>query len=273
MLRINAGRADPFAQHILMEIKITGPCATATPRCLTASSLNSGLNFLLVACTGTMGRAQPDHGSASTCRTKGHGQGQGQGQGRATGNLTNAQDVSTSTREGLMEWQGSWPRRPSCWRSPRSSPPRISNRGKSGGVWARRSAVGVQRAARRTGSGGILLPGMPRRSPRQSQKLTPSLLQVFIMLSMVSRAARPWSLWVPPLILRRVTTLRISFSEPLVWSGMSGRWRIFRKLWRSVRMRASRRSRSRTWSSCRRSGRTAGPVPWLFGASDPDTTP
>ena len=37
---------------------------------------------------------------------------------------------------------------------------------------------------------------------------------------MVSRAILPASLTVPPEILRLVTTVRMSFSEPLVWSGV-----------------------------------------------------
>ena len=47
--------------------------------------------------------------------------------------------------------------------------------------------------------------------------------QVFARPKKASRQSRPRSLRVPPLTLRRVTWARISFSDPLVWSGISGR--------------------------------------------------
>lgn len=46
--------------------------------------------------------------------------------------------------------------------------------------------------------------------------------KVFSSPSMTSRAMRPSRLMVPPEILRRVTKERISFSDALVCSGMSG---------------------------------------------------
>ena len=48
-------------------------------------------------------------------------------------------------------------------------------------------------------------------------------MQVFARPRKASRQSRPLSLRVPTLILRRVTWQRISFSEPLVCSGVSGR--------------------------------------------------
>src|SRR5664279_2953269 len=51
----------------------------------------------------------------------------------------------------------------------------------------------------------------------------PSLSQVLARLRKASRQSRPTSLRVPALILRRVTWHRMSFSEPLVCSGVSGR--------------------------------------------------
>src|SRR5271166_4393911 len=51
----------------------------------------------------------------------------------------------------------------------------------------------------------------------------PSLAQVLIRPRKASRQSRPASLRVPPLILRLVTWQRMSFSEPLVLSGISGR--------------------------------------------------
>src|SRR6188508_817595 len=50
-----------------------------------------------------------------------------------------------------------------------------------------------------------------------------SLEQVFSRLRKVSRACLPAAERVSPEILRLVTKLRTSFSEPLVCSGMSGR--------------------------------------------------
>ena len=52
-----------------------------------------------------------------------------------------------------------------------------------------------------------------------------SLEQVFSRLRKVSRARLPAAERVSPEILRLVTKLRTSFSEPLVCSGMSGRSR------------------------------------------------
>ena len=49
-----------------------------------------------------------------------------------------------------------------------------------------------------------------------------SFLQVLARPSMASRAWRPFSLTVPPEILRLVTKARMSFSEALVLSGISG---------------------------------------------------
>src|ERR1700676_1557571 len=51
----------------------------------------------------------------------------------------------------------------------------------------------------------------------------PSLAQVLARPRKASRQSRPGSLRVPPLSLRLVTWQRMSFSEPLVWSGISGR--------------------------------------------------
>ena len=66
---------------------------------------------------------------------------------------------------------------------------------------------------------------------------------------MTSRASRPFSLTVPPEIFRFVTKARMSFSEALVWSGISGRSRT-----RSSRPRGAadvaagcRARRSRFW--------------------------
>jgi hypothetical protein len=50
MLSIGSELPDPLAQHVLMEVQIARRLATATPRSftnLTASTLNSRLNFLL----------------------------------------------------------------------------------------------------------------------------------------------------------------------------------------------------------------------------------
>jgi hypothetical protein len=51
----------------------------------------------------------------------------------------------------------------------------------------------------------------------------PSLSQVLARLRKASRQSRPTSLRVPVLILRRVTWHWMSFSKPLVCSGVSGR--------------------------------------------------
>src|SRR4051794_25638609 len=64
---------------------------------------------------------------------------------------------------------------------------------------------------------------MPRRCPRKSQKEMPSLAQVSSRPRKASRQSRPWSERVPPEILRLITCGRRSRSEPLVWSGTSGR--------------------------------------------------
>ncbi len=55
---------------------------------------------------------------------------------------------------------------------------------------------------------------------------------------MMSRASRPLSLTVPPEIFRLVTKVRMSFSEPLVLRGISGRSRTRSKasLWRNSRL-------------------------------------
>src|SRR5689334_19344253 len=50
----------------------------------------------------------------------------------------------------------------------------------------------------------------------------PNLAQVFARPRKASRQSRPSSLRVPPLTLRLVTWHRMSRSEPLVCSGMSG---------------------------------------------------
>src|SRR5882757_568836 len=51
----------------------------------------------------------------------------------------------------------------------------------------------------------------------------PSLAQVFLRPRKASRQSRPTSLRVPPLTLRLVTWQRMSFSDPLVCRGISGR--------------------------------------------------
>jgi hypothetical protein len=58
---------------------------------------------------------------------------------------------------------------------------------------------------------------------RMIRTAMPSLSQVLARLRKASRQSRPTSLRVPALILRRVTWHRMSFSEPLVCSGVSGR--------------------------------------------------
>jgi hypothetical protein len=58
-----------------------------------------------------------------------------------------------------------------------------------------------------------------------SQKAMPSLAQVFAKLRKASRQSRLVSLRVPPLIFRLMMWQRMSFSDPLVWSGISGRSR------------------------------------------------
>ena len=50
----------------------------------------------------------------------------------------------------------------------------------------------------------------------------PSFLQVLARPRKASRQSRPVSLRVPPLTWRLVTWQRMSFSEPLVCSGISG---------------------------------------------------
>ena len=49
-----------------------------------------------------------------------------------------------------------------------------------------------------------------------------SFPQVLASPRKASRQSRPVSLWVPPLTCRLVTWQRMSFSEPLVCSGISG---------------------------------------------------
>ena len=66
-----------------------------------------------------------------------------------------------------------------------------------------------------------------------------------------SRQSRPASLRAPPLMSRLVTWHRMSFSEPLVWSGMSGRSSTLSNSLLLALRRASRRSR------------VAKPVLWL----------
>src|ERR1700722_17641105 len=51
----------------------------------------------------------------------------------------------------------------------------------------------------------------------------PSFLHVLASLRNASRQSRPMSLWVPPLTWRLVTWQRMSFFDPLVCSGISGR--------------------------------------------------
>src|SRR3954466_5420478 len=64
---------------------------------------------------------------------------------------------------------------------------------------------------------------MPRREPREFQKTIPRFFHVLPRPRTPSRQSGPTSLRVPPLTFRLVTTPRTSFSEPLVWSGISGR--------------------------------------------------
>src|SRR6516164_9073965 len=61
------------------------------------------------------------------------------------------------------------------------------------------------------------------RAPRYCQKRIPCLAQVFINPRKASRQSRPKLLRVPPEIFRLVTWQRMSFSDPLVCKGMSGR--------------------------------------------------
>ena len=89
----------------------------------------------------------------------------------------------------------------------------------------------------------------------------PSLAQVLARPRKASRQSRPVSLRVPPLILRLVTWQRMSFSEPLVWSGISGRSSTISN---SGLLACSRASNDRGWQSrfgvgrAGRSGRAAG---------------
>src|SRR5271165_6839217 len=71
----------------------------------------------------------------------------------------------------------------------------------------------------------------------------PSLAQVLWRPRKASRQSRPASLRVPPLILRLVTWQRMSFSEPLVLSGISGRSSTLSNSLLLARRRASKRSR------------------------------
>src|SRR6266478_4224547 len=71
----------------------------------------------------------------------------------------------------------------------------------------------------------------------------PSLAQVLARPRKASRQSRPASLRVPPLTLRLVTWQRMSFSEPLVWSGISGRSSTISNSGLLACSRASRRSR------------------------------
>src|SRR5580658_4117035 len=70
----------------------------------------------------------------------------------------------------------------------------------------------------------------------------PFLPQVFRRPRKPSRQSRPASLRVPPLILRLVTWQRTSFSEPLVFSGISGLSSTISNSLLLARWRASRRS-------------------------------
>jgi hypothetical protein len=91
--------------------------------------------------------------------------------------------------------------------------------------------------------------------------------------SIVSRAILPGSLTVPPEILRLVRTVRISFSEPLVRSGISGRsstrssWSLWR--WRRAAAFAQpahpgyRRARDKKVYSC--IGKGKAHKPYEFG--------
>src|SRR5258708_4620250 len=70
----------------------------------------------------------------------------------------------------------------------------------------------------------------------------PSFAQVLLRPRKASRQSRPASLRVPPLILRLVTWQRTSFSEPLVFSGISGLSSTISNSLLLARWRASRRS-------------------------------
>src|SRR3954469_20312810 len=94
-----------------------------------------------------------------------------------------------------------------------------SKRGKSPGGQA-----GAQRALTRSGRRGTAgASGIASLSPRECQNDSPSFWQVLIKPRKASRQSRPASERVPPEILRRITWARMSFSEPLVCSGTSGR--------------------------------------------------
>lgn len=85
---------------------------------------------------------------------------------------------------------------------------------------ARGAQAGCPRQRTRSGRYGTAIrPGMAR----QSRKARPSLAQVMVRPRKASRHWRPASLRVPPLILRLVTGARMSRSELLVCSGISGR--------------------------------------------------
>src|SRR5271163_4698487 len=71
----------------------------------------------------------------------------------------------------------------------------------------------------------------------------PSLAQVLARARKASRQSRPRSLRVPPETLRLVTWQRMSFSEPLVCSGISGRSSTLSNSALLACSRASRRSR------------------------------
>src|SRR4051812_18585554 len=83
--------------------------------------------------------------------------------------------------------------------------------------------VGARCRMRSGSQGTAAASGILRRAPRESQNDTPSLAQGFSRPREVSRARLPAAERVPPEILRLVTRQRMSLSEPLVCSGISGR--------------------------------------------------
>src|SRR5215218_2215764 len=86
----------------------------------------------------------------------------------------------------------------------------------------------------------------------------PSLSQLLARLRKASRQFRPTSLGVPPLTLRRVTWQRISFSEPLVCSGVeprSGSTGRSSTISNSALLACNRASRRSSGERCDRTGR------------------
>src|SRR3954466_5445728 len=127
--------------------------------------------------------------------------------------------------------------------------PKFCNVGKTRGGQA-----GLKRVRTRSGRYGMAgWSGTASLVPRWFQNDTPSFWQVFIRLKNTSRQSRPMSLRVPPLTLRRVTWARMSFSDPLVCSGISGRSSTRRSSGLLACNRAS--SRSRTTKPVRRPNR------------------